>query len=157
MRPFLYSKQRNRADLDFRWPAVHQMDSSSWISSWTAFWIFNGSLPLRTAPSVSKVLADHSSAAHEILKNHWIFSTVSQYQSFVLIQHVHNQNNSTINREKWVFNPYWQIMENSSRNFSEIFIFRVVTQAVLLENSSIRIFRLKPYMICNNWSGWVPK
>ena len=37
-------------------------------------------------------------------------------------------------------NPYWQIMENSSRNFSEIFIFRVVTQAVLLENSSIRIF-----------------
>ena len=35
-------------------------------------------------------------------------------------------------------NPYWQIMENSSRNFSEIFIFRVVTQAVLLENSSIK-------------------
>ena len=33
-----------------------------------------------------------------------------------------------------------QIMENSSRIFSEIFIFRVVTQAVLLENSSIRIF-----------------
>ena len=53
------------------------------------------------------------------------------------------------------FNPYWQIMENSSRNFSEIFIFRVVTQAVLLENSSIRIFWLKPFMICNIWSGWV--
>ena len=34
------------------------------------------------------------------------------------------------------FNPYWQIMENSSRNFSKIFIFWVVTQAVLLENSS---------------------
>ena len=34
-------------------------------------------------------------------------------------------------------NPYWEIMENSSRNFSEIFIFRVVTRAVLLENSSI--------------------
>ena len=31
-------------------------------------------------------------------------------------------------------------MENSSRNFSEIFNFRVVTQAVLLENSSIWIF-----------------
>ena len=28
-------------------------------------------------------------------------------------------------------------MENSSRNFSEIFIFRVVTQAVLMENSSM--------------------
>ena len=36
------------------------------------------------------------------------------------------------------FNPYWQIMENSSRNFSEIFIFRVITQAVFLENSSIK-------------------
>ena len=35
-------------------------------------------------------------------------------------------------------NPYWQIMENSSGNFTEIFIFRVVTQAVLLENSSIK-------------------
>ena len=33
-------------------------------------------------------------------------------------------------------NPYWQILENSSRNFSEICIFWVVTQAVLLENSS---------------------
>ena len=33
-------------------------------------------------------------------------------------------------------NPYLQIMENSPRNFSEIFIFRVVTQTVLLENSS---------------------
>ena len=38
---------------------------------------------------------------------------------------------------KDMHNPYWQIMENSSRNFSEIFIFRVVIQAVLLENSSI--------------------
>ena len=37
-----------------------------------------------------------------------------------------------------VFNPYWQIMENSSKNFSKIFIFRVVTQAVLLVNSSIK-------------------
>ena len=27
----------------------------------------------------------------------------------------------------WPFNPYWQIMENSSRNFSESFIFLVVT------------------------------
>ena len=33
-----------------------------------------------------------------------------------------------------MFNPYWQIMENSFRIFSEIFIFRVVTQAILLEN-----------------------
>ena len=39
-------------------------------------------------------------------------------------------------------NPYWQIMENSSRNFSEIFIFRVVTQAVLLENSSNFFFEI---------------
>ena len=54
-----------------------------------------------------------------------------------------------------ILNPYWQIMENSSRNFSEVFNFRVITQAVLLENSSIRIFRLKPYMICNIWSGGV--
>ena len=52
-------------------------------------------------------------------------------------------------------NHYWQFMENSSRNISEIFIFRVVTQTVLLENSSIRFFLLKPYMICNIWSGWV--
>ena len=37
-----------------------------------------------------------------------------------------------------IINPYRQIMENSSRNFSEIFIFRVVRQAVLLENSSKR-------------------
>ena len=40
---------------------------------------------------------------------------------------------------KWnedILNPYWQILENSSRNFSKIFIFWVVTQAVLLENSS---------------------
>ena len=35
-----------------------------------------------------------------------------------------------------VFNPYCQILENSSRNFSKIFIFRVVTQTVYLENSS---------------------
>ena len=35
-----------------------------------------------------------------------------------------------------ILNPYWQILENSSRNFSKIFIFWVVTQAVLLENSS---------------------
>ena len=35
-----------------------------------------------------------------------------------------------------ILNPYWQIMENSSRNFSEIFIFRVVTQTVSQENSS---------------------
>ena len=42
----------------------------------------------------------------------------------------------------WKFvNPYWQIMENSSRNFSKIFIFWVVTQAVLLENSSIKNHR----------------
>ena len=37
---------------------------------------------------------------------------------------------------KVLINPYKQIVENSSRNFSEIFIFWVVTQAVLLENSS---------------------
>ena len=34
-------------------------------------------------------------------------------------------------------------MENLSRNFSEIFIFRVVKQTVLLENSSIGIFSSK--------------
>ena len=64
-------------------------------------------------------------------------------------------------------------MENSSRIFSEIFIFWVVTQAVLLENSSnfffskfqfwgvkqavllenssIRMFWLKPYIIYGIW------
>ena len=40
-----------------------------------------------------------------------------------------------MNHNLVTINPYWQIMENSSRIFSEIFIFR--TQAVLLENSSI--------------------
>ena len=40
------------------------------------------------------------------------------------------------------FNPYLQILENSSRNFSEIFIFWVVTQAVLLENSSRQFFEI---------------
>ena len=39
-------------------------------------------------------------------------------------------------------NPYLQILENSSRNFSEIFIFWVVTQAVLLENSSRQFFEI---------------
>ena len=34
------------------------------------------------------------------------------------------------------YNRYWQIMEKSSSIFSEIFIFRVATLAVLLENSS---------------------
>ena len=33
-------------------------------------------------------------------------------------------------------NPYCQILENSSRNFSKILIFRVMTQTVYLENSS---------------------
>ena len=41
-----------------------------------------------------------------------------------------------------IFNPYWQILENSSRNFSKIFIFWVVTQAVLLENSSSFFFEI---------------
>ena len=50
----------------------------------------------------------------------------------------------------WKFNPYWQIMENSSRNFSEIFIFRVVTQAVLLENSSIK----NPEYLFNFFDSW---
>ena len=40
------------------------------------------------------------------------------------------------------FNPYWKIMENSSRNFSEILILRVVTQAILLENSSNFFFEI---------------
>ena len=44
------------------------------------------------------------------------------------------------NCEIHMINPYWQIMENSSRIFSKIFNFRVVTQAVLLENWSIRFF-----------------
>ena len=38
--------------------------------------------------------------------------------------------------ESLTVNPYCQILENSSRNFSKIFIFRVVTQTVYLENSS---------------------
>ena len=37
----------------------------------------------------------------------------------------------------WFLHPYCQIMENSSRNFSEIFIFWVATKAVLPENSYI--------------------
>ena len=32
--------------------------------------------------------------------------------------------NSTTGINNHVINPYWQIMENSSRNFSAIFIFR---------------------------------
>ena len=72
-------------------------------------------------------------------------------------------------------NPYWQIMENSSKHFSGILIFwssgkflrpfylktypffskfqfKGVTQTLSVENSSIR-FLLKSYMICNIWSG----
>ena len=37
----------------------------------------------------------------------------------------------------------------------QFFQFWGVTQTVLLENSSIRIFWLKPSMICNIWTGWV--
>ena len=33
-------------------------------------------------------------------------------------------------------NPYWQILENSSRIFSEISVFRLLSQIVLLEKSS---------------------
>ena len=43
---------------------------------------------------------------------------------------------------KMYINSYWQIMENSSRKFSEIFIFRIVTQAVLLESSSNFCFEI---------------
>ena len=43
---------------------------------------------------------------------------------------------------KRCLNPYLQILENSSRIFSEIFIFWVVTQAVLLENSSRQFFEI---------------
>ena len=71
-------------------------------------------------------------------------------------------------------NPYCQILENSSRNFSKIFIFRVVTQTVYLENSSNffskfqfwgreldrlpgklihSIFSIKSFMIWNVWSS----
>ena len=41
-----------------------------------------------------------------------------------------------------MINPYCQILENSSRNFSKILNFRVMTQTVYLENSSnfFRIF-----------------
>ena len=39
-------------------------------------------------------------------------------------------------------NPYWQIMENSFRNFPDIFIFRVVRQVVLLEKSSNFFFEI---------------
>ena len=35
------------------------------------------------------------------------------------------------------FNPYGQIMENSSKKFSKSFIFRVMSQTVLLEKLSI--------------------
>ena len=54
------------------------------------------------------------------------------------VSDAHYRYSSSHVRSVGPFNPYWQIMENSSRNFSEIFIFRVVTQAVLLENSSIK-------------------
>ena len=56
----------------------------------------------------------------------------------------------------WVFqdlsimvNPYWQIMENSSKNCSEIFILRFTGKLIH------SIFWQKPNMICNIWSGWV--
>ena len=71
----------------------------------------------------------------------------NRFQFMINHEHVslHSRKNSTvlfilpttsITLISAVFNPYWQIMENSSKNFSKIFIFRVVTQAVLLENSS---------------------
>ena len=48
---------------------------------------------------------------------------------------------------KFGVNPYWQIMENSSRIVPEIFIFRVVAPAVLLENSSIKNYVLLTYSV----------
>ena len=34
------------------------------------------------------------------------------------------------------FNPYWQILVNSSRNFSGISVLRVISQTVLMESLS---------------------
>ena len=42
-------------------------------------------------------------------------------------------------------NPYSQILENLSRNFSKILIFRVMTRAVYLENLSI---------LCSKFQFW---
>ena len=67
-----------------------------------------------------------------------LFGSITGWEGQVYISH-----EFLVHRFLWrsiVINPYWQIMENSSRNFPEIFIFRVVTRAVSLENSSIQIF-----------------
>ena len=37
-------------------------------------------------------------------------------------------------------NPYWQITENSSRTFSKIFIFRVITQAIYWKTHPFEFF-----------------
>ena len=39
-------------------------------------------------------------------------------------------------------NPYWQIVENSSNNFSEISTFRVVKQTDFLENVNFSEFSI---------------
>ena len=52
--------------------------------------------------------------------------------------------------EKIILTPYWQILENSSRNFSEIFIFRVVTQA--WETHALKI--MSTYSVFfNSWAS----
>ena len=40
------------------------------------------------------------------------------------------------NQKRASFNPYGQILENSSRNISEMSVFRVMSRTVLLETSS---------------------
>ena len=37
-------------------------------------------------------------------------------------------------------NPYWQITENSSRTYSKIFIFRVITQAIYWKTHPFEFF-----------------
>ena len=63
--------------------------------------------------------------------------TIEMTKIVLCISHI-----SLKTQDIWI-NPYWQILENSSRNFSKIFIFWVVTQAVLLENSSSFFFEIQ--------------
>ena len=74
---------------------------------------------------------DHHFLNETQLKMKIIFCEISEVSSGLAL-------NDLIGIDNFYINPYWQIMENSSRNFPKIFIFWVVTQAVLLENSSIK-------------------
>ena len=69
----------------------------------------------------------------------WYLNAVKWYlESRFLTNSLHENSLNRLTKILQIrfFDPYCQILENSSRNFSKIFIFWVVTQAVLLENSS---------------------